>query len=333
MPIRKSRLQIVLQLLLLLSGLLLASFLYLSAPPDPDLLVSRPDPVANYEQAVQRIQALQDSEDPALNPVCHLKFMDHGAKTERVIVFIHGYANCPEQFRKLGEQFFAQGYNVLIATQPYMGLADRLNSQHELLTAEQLAAYTDEVVDIAQGLGEHVSLAGLSGGGIMTAWAAEKRSDLDLAVILAPSFGYTFLPGPLTVPVMNLFLRLPNVYQWWDPTRQMNTTPLYGYPRFSTRALAQILRMASIVRVQACVARPAAGEILVITNDGDVAVVNALTDQVIQCWQEQGFSALRSYQFPASLKLEHDLIDPNQPSQRADIVYPQIIDLVTDRQP
>jgi carboxylesterase len=245
-----------------------------------------------------------------------------------VIVFLHGYTNCPEQFRQLGEMFFAQGYNVLITPQPYMGLADRLNVEQEHLTAEDLAAYTDGVVDIAQGLGEYVILAGLSGGGVMAAWAAEVRCDLDLAVVIAPSFGYTFIPGPMTIPVINLFRMLPNSYQWWDSEKKMNTVPDYAYPRISTRALAEILRMAVMVKADACRHQPVAGGILVITNDADIAVVNAHTNQVIQCWREQGFHDVSSYQFDASLKLEHDLIDPSQKGQRIEVVYPQLLELV-----
>jgi len=186
------------------------------------------------------------------------------------------------------------------------------------------------VIDIAQGLGEHVSLAGLSGGGIMTAWAAQERSDLDLAVVIAPSFGYTFLPGPLTIPASNLFRLLPNFYQWWDPIKKLEVTPDYGYPRFSTRALAEILRMATVVRAEACQDPPAAGSILVITNDGDIAVVNALTDKVVECWRQLGDQPVSAYQFEASLKLEHDLIDPTQPYQRIDIVYPRLVEMITN---
>jgi pimeloyl-ACP methyl ester carboxylesterase len=307
----------------------LSGFLLLAIPPNPRRLTSYPHPAVDYEDARQRIQALRAREGPEYNSVCRLKFMDHGTKTERVIVFIHGYSNCPEQFRQLGELFFEQGYNVLIAPQPHMGLADRMNSDHERLTAEELAAYTDEVVDIAQGLGEHVTLAGISGGGVMAAWAAQKRSDLDLAVAIDPGFGFKFIPGPLAGPAMNLFRRLPNIYGWWDPIHKLDVTPHYGYPRFSTRALAEILRMGSAVQIEARQAVPAARAILVITNAGDQSVVNALTDQVVQNWRRQGYQSVSAHQFQASLSLNHDLIDPLRKNQRSDVVYPQLLEWIT----
>lgn len=325
---RRSFLRISVRVLLVIAGLLVLAVLLLSFPPDPLGSFPPAHPAADYAAALGRIQALRAEEGDEYYPACRLKFMDHGIKTDKVIVFLHGYTNCPEQFRQLGELFFEQGYNVLIAPQPHMGLADRMNREHERLTSEELAAYTNGVLDIAQGLGEHVSLVGLSGGGVMAAWAAQERSDLDLAVVIAPSFGYTFIPGFLTVPTLNLFHRLPNFYQWWDPVQKMDISPDYGYPRFATRALAEILRMAFLVKEAACQEAPAAGAILVITNSGDIAVDNASTDKVVQCWRQLGYQPLSTYQFNASLKLEHDLIDPSQKNQHIDIVYPQLVELI-----
>jgi carboxylesterase len=110
----------------------------------------------------------------------------------------------------------------------------------------------------------------------------------------------------------------------------MQTVPDYGYPRFATRTLAEILRMAVMVKAEACRQIPAASSILVITNDADIAVVNAHTHQVVQCWRQQGFYDVSTYQFDASLKLGHDLIDPSQADQRIEIVYPQLLELVNN---
>jgi hypothetical protein len=37
---------------------------------------------------------------------------------------------------------------------------------------------------------------------------------------------------------------------------------------------------------------------------------------------------LRTYEFSADLKLGHDLIDPGQPYQRVDVVYPKLMELI-----
>src|SRR5207245_6985782 len=68
----------------------------------------------------------------------------------------------------LGEMFHALGHNVLIARFPHHGLKDRLTTDQVHLTAEELVGLVDEVMDIARGLGDHITLVGLSGGGVMT---------------------------------------------------------------------------------------------------------------------------------------------------------------------
>lgn len=289
---------------------------------------SHPRPVGSYDQALQRIDALRASASDRLNPACLPQFMTHGHKVERAIVFAHGYTNCPKQFQALGEAFYALGYNVLIAPLPHHGLADRMTTEQKRLTANELAAYADMVVDIAQGLGERVILVGLSGGGVVTAWAAQFRDDLDLAVLIAPAFGFAQIPTPLTDPAMKLFRWLPNFYRWWDPKLKETIGPVYAYPRIATRALVHILLLGYAVRVAARRHLPAASAILVVTNANDTSVNNSLTFQVVDLWRGNGAKNLRTYEFDLSLGLGHDLIDPSQPDQRTDIVYPKLIELI-----
>jgi alpha-beta hydrolase superfamily lysophospholipase len=299
-------------------------------PVDIHKLASHPRPVGNYDQALQRIDDLRTSASDRLNPACLPQFMTHGHKVEHAIVFAHGYTNCPKQFQALGEAFHSLGYNVLIAPLPHHGLADRMTTEHKRLTANELAAYADTVVDIAQGLGERIILAGLSGGGVVTAWAAQFRSDLDLAVLIAPAFGFALIPTPLTDPAMKLFRWLPNFYRWWDPKLKEAIGPTYAYPRTATRALVGILYLGYAVRIAARRDPPAARAVLVVTNANDTSVNNALTSQVVDLWQGRGAKNLRTYEFDASLGLDHDLIDPSQPDQRTDIVYPKLIELINN---
>src|SRR5687768_17311038 len=116
-------------------GLLLAILVILFKPVAIGDFSAHPDPAASYDEAVQRIEALQAG-DSALNPDCATQFMTHGQQVERAIVFIHGYTNCPAQFAQLGEEFYALGYNVLIAPLPYHGYADRMTTEHGQLSAE-----------------------------------------------------------------------------------------------------------------------------------------------------------------------------------------------------
>src|SRR4051812_44997577 len=83
------------------------------------LAILKADPVAEYEAAVERFQTgTASQEGPEILAPCQSILMGHGRKTERCIIFLHGLTNCPQQFNKLGQMYFDQGYNVLIPRMP-----------------------------------------------------------------------------------------------------------------------------------------------------------------------------------------------------------------------
>ena len=316
--------------LLAVLAVLLVIVLYLGlVPPSFAAPAAHALPAASYDDAAAGIAALQAAEAAAgLNPLCQTQFLTHGHKTARVIAFVHGYTNCPQQFVPLGQKFFDLGYNVLIVPLPHHGLADRLTLALSDLTAEDMTNYVNRVVDLEQGLGDYTSLAGLSGGGVITAWAAQTRADLDQAVLIAPGFALKAIPQPATVLFTNAVLLAPDRYTWWDPVHQAAIGgPPYAYPRFSLHGLAQQLRLGFAIRDMARETPPAAGSIVLITNAFDEAVDNAAARQVAADWQAHGAS-LTTYEFPITLLYGHDLIDPNQANQHVDQVYPKLIELI-----
>ncbi len=291
-------------------------------------LASHPRPVRSYDEAVQRVERLRAQEPTAMNPVCRVQFMTHDRQVERAIVLVHGYTTCPQQFHALGQRFYDLGYNVLIAPLPHHGLADRMTPEQGQLRAEEMAAYADEVVDIAQGLGERVTMAGLSAGGVITAWAAQYRADLDRALIISPAFGVEQIPTPLTVVVMNIFGVLPDAFEWWDPNNKDQGGIPYAYPRYSRHGIVQSFRLGFAVQAGARQSAPATGRLVVVTNANDHSVNNELTMNVVEQWQAHG-AQVTTYEFPADLRLDHDLIDPLQPAQNIAVVYPRLIQLIT----
>jgi len=314
-------------IMLLILGIVLASVSIILIPWNLSNLSSHPRPVQSYAEAMQRVEILRGQESPDMNPVCRLQLMTHDKKVDRAIILVHGYTNCPQQFHELGQRFYDVGYNVLIAPLPHHGLANRMTEAHAQLTAEELAAYADETVDIAQGLGEHVIMLGISAGGVTTAWAAQNRSDIDVAVIISPAFGFKQIPTPLTAAVMNSYTFLPDSFEWWDPVLQAKSLPTYAYPRYSKHALVQTLRLGFATQMDAQRMQLAAKKMVVVFNANDNSVNNALTMGVVKSWQAHAAN-LTTYEFEANLKLDHDLIDPRQPNQRIDIVYPRLIDLI-----
>jgi alpha-beta hydrolase superfamily lysophospholipase len=315
-------------IVLLILGVLLAIVYIVLTPWNISTLSSHPRPAQSYAEALQRVEAFRGKEPADMNPICQLQLMTHSDKVDRAIILVHGYTNCPQQFYELGQRFYDLGYNVLIAPLPHHGLADRMTDAQAQLKAEELAAYADETVDIAQGLGNQVIMMGISAGGVTTAWAAQNRSDIDLAVIISPAFGFKQIPTPLTAALMNIYTFLPDSFVWWDAVLQAEAPPAHTYPRYSKHALVQILRLGFATQVAAKHTQPAAKKIVAVFNPTDESINNPLSMEVVKNWLAHNAN-LTKYEFDAALKLHHDIIDPAQPYQQIDIVYPILVDLAS----
>ena len=160
---------------------------------------------------------MQAKDDANVRPDSGTRFRSQGKKAERAIVFYHGYTNAPPQWDMLSEELIKRGYNVLVPRIPYHGYTDPLTPEQANLTAGDLVATIQESVDIAQGLGDHVTVCGISCGGVMTAWAAQYRSDVDLVLGIAPSAGLPFVPKWTSTVFRNAAPRMGNMNIWWDP--------------------------------------------------------------------------------------------------------------------
>src|SRR5205085_5302535 len=108
--------------------------------------------------------------------------LDHGAPTPKAIVFLHGITSSPVQFHHLGAQFHSRGYNVLIPRMPRHGYRDRLSHEHALITRADYKAYAAEAIALGRGLGEHLTVGGLSVSGVIAAWCAQTQAAVDQAV-------------------------------------------------------------------------------------------------------------------------------------------------------
>jgi esterase/lipase len=300
----------------------------LGASPD-ELEVHTDDPAPDYETAMKWFEQVnaQEAAMEGLNPVCLSTVLTHGKKTERVIVLMHGMTNCPAQFRTLAPMFFERGYNVLIPRMPGNGLADPDTKALKEVTAEQLRDCCTDMVDLAHGLGEHVTYLGLSIGGTMAAWAAQNRADVDLAVLMAPEFTIgRGLGVAVSKLVMYVFRIMPNLMT--QRVRPFTGAVGHNYHGFATRGLAQSMRLGFSVFDAAKSRKPVAQSILVITNAADPAVNNTITQKLVQLWQANGMQRLDTYEFNAKHHLIHDVIDPNQQEQQTALVYPILLDLI-----
>lgn len=286
------------------------------------------EPAASYDEAVARFEELAAQEaDLVLHPDCDTKLLTHGEETDRIFVLFHGYRSCPKQFLALGEQIHEMGYNVLLPRMPQMGYDSKPNEEQATLKADELVDYATEALDIAQGLGNHVTVAGLSAGGLMTSWAAQHRDDVDHAVVIAPFLEPEFLPDALARPAANLFHVIPNFFTWQDAELKEDVpNPPQVYPRNATRPISQYMLIGFETRTNAKDEAPTPDTIVFVTNAADGAVDLDPVDELIDSWQGQGYETITEFQFEEALQLDHDLIDPEHPKEQVDLVYPILLD-------
>lgn len=287
-------------------------------------------PARDYAEALTGLAALEALDGSDVQSVCRSQALLHGALTDHAIVLLHGMTNCPQQFHAFAPLLFARGYNVLIPRETRNGLEDRDTNALASLTLDELTSFSDRVADIAQGLGRRVTVMGISAGGVMAAWLAQFRSDIAAAMVIAPSLG--ILPnlprainGPANRAVAGIFNALPNLMT--QRLRPFTAGPPQGYRGFATRGLGAIMRQGQVVLNAAKTTPPATRHLLMVLNRNDPAVNNTMAEELVAAWRAQGAPVATHY-FAASDKLIHDIIDPEQPDQRVDYVYPILLDLI-----
>ena len=276
----------------------------------------------SYAEAIEIAKGLQDLDGPNVNPVCHTRLYTHGQQTERALVLLHGFTNCPRQFDDVGKDFFARGWNVLIPRYPRHGYTNRLNTSIAELRADQLVAVANRSLEAGFGLGARLSVAGLSLGAALAGYMAQTREGIERTVMIAPMFGLKPIPGPVLSAASRLAYALPNFYIWWNSQLKDRIGPPHGYPRFSTHAYAALFEVGRRLFSGARRAAPKSDPITVITNAAEPRLDNRFTYQLIDLWRQLG-AQVETFEFPRSEGLPHDLVDPvSNPSSVTDASYP-----------
>ena len=281
-------------------------------------------PAATYAEALARVDSIRALEGPNMNPACRTRVLVTGARTANVVVLLHGFTNCPKQFDSLAANLVRRGYNVVLPRVPRHGLGDRMTPELMRLTANELTRSGMDAVDIARGLGERVTVAGLSSSAIVTGWLAQNRDDVDRAVLIAPSFAPHGMEAAVARRLTNAMRGAPNFFVWWDRKLKAQVPgPRQCYPRFASHALAEVYRLGFTLLDRADRAVPRAKHLIIVTTAADEGVNNDLARDLARRWRARG-AAVRTYEFPESLDIRHDMIDPEQPYQRVRISYPVI---------
>lgn len=294
-----------------------------------DVPASRP--AASHEEALERIAAFCALDDGSILPRARTYALQHGARAPLAVVLLHGITNHPGQYVAFAPLLYDRGYNVFVPRLPEHGDVNRMTTRLKSLTAERLLASANEAIDIACGLGERVCILGISTSGLLCAYFAQYRADVTRAVPVNPVFSMLHIPYAVNDMIEKILLTVPNFFVWWDPRNKENQLPSTGYPRFSTHALMQCLRVGDDVHRRAKESPFAAQSISVITNRLDPAVNNDVTAEVVKEWRIRRNSGIETFEF-TNLPKNHDIIDPENAVPRLNIVYPKLLHAIENRE-
>lgn len=122
---------------------------------------------------------------------------------------------------------------------------------------------------------------------------------------------------------MNLTLRIPN----YSKIQRQDTQRPDRTLGWSTRAVGQMLRFGAAVRRAADNSAPAARDIRVLVNAIDGTVSREAIDELARQWSARG-GRVSMFEFPASLRLPHDVIDPDESTANTSATYPVLLALL-----
>ncbi len=106
-----------------------------------------------------------------IRPGNYPEIMYHGGSRKNAIVLVHGLTDSPYFMKAIGKRFYAMGFNVLLPLLPGHGLKIP-DSQIDTVTFTQWLDEVNFAVDCATGLGEQISIGGLSAGGNLATYKA-----------------------------------------------------------------------------------------------------------------------------------------------------------------
>jgi alpha-beta hydrolase superfamily lysophospholipase len=281
-------------------------------------------PANGYAEALQRAQTFMALDDESIMPRARSALLDHGERTPLAIVCFHGITNNPAQYEGFAPMLHERGANVFVPRMPEHGASDRMTDRLSKLTAEAVLASAGEAVDIAFGLGERVGLIGISMGGMLAAYFAQYRS-IAVAVPVAPDFALVQMPYGVSRLFAWIVLKAPNFFFWWNPRTRSSMRPSTAYPRCSTHALMQTLRIGDDVHRAAPARAPLAERIVAVVNRCDPAVNNEVTAEICMAWSTWNRSDVRYVEL-RNLPENHDIIDPQNPLARTGLVYPTLLE-------
>jgi pimeloyl-ACP methyl ester carboxylesterase len=297
------------------------------APPQLPRLLRTPPPKPSYGKALGAIRWIiaRDAADPTLAAAALPRLYEHGKRVRDAVLLFHGFTNCPQQFDELARRFYHRGCNVFVPRIPRHGLKDRLTNALADLTGHELAVSMLQAYHLTSGLGERISVIGLSLGGSMALWLAQAMP-IDLAVPIAPFLSPIGLPRSAALVCMDVLYALPSAYRWWDPRLKAASLPTYAYPGYPTHAVCEVMFFGDGIFRYAN-HKPLGRSCVLVTNEHESAVNNSVPRDLLSRWKGDGANV--SEVILTNLgKARHDIIDPTTFPEGRTLVYPRLEKIV-----
>jgi esterase/lipase len=291
-------------------------------------LASHPHAAADYQASVVRIARLQTREDSVVAAGGRSILLTHGHRSTRAVILFHGLTDSPLQFLPFAQQLYESGDNVFVPRIPHH--AERAGNMKTMgrLTAQELRDLGDGAVDVAQGLGDTLVVAGLSLGGTVAAWTGQYRPEVQRVVLIAPALAPSRVPRRLEGTVVRIALRAPNVRR----SEPRDSTEPDRLPGWATHAVAQTFILGDVVRAAAGSRAPQARDVVLLLSASDRTISNGAALDLARRWSEHGAN-VRAYEFSDTLRLPHDVVDPRHPGSDTAAVYPVLAALIAGQQP
>lgn len=228
------------------------------------------------------------------------QLLTHGSKTAKAVAMLHGVTMNPTQFSGLAKKFFDAGYNVYVPLTPEHGTAN--GDDHGKVTAKQLVDYANDAVTTTTGLGDEVGIIGLSGGGMLTTWAAEYRPEVKRALMLSPFYE----PAVAQAAKWQLpFLRVLYGQHIIPDTYTARAHP--DDARFSYSALANYMIVEQ--NLKATPTAPSLQHISLVTSASDDQIDLNLAQQIPQKIADTNHLQLQAASLPADWHVGHDIVN------------------------
>lgn len=284
-----------------------------------------------YAESLARLDAARAREaEQGVHAHSRTAVLTHGVARERVVLFLHGLTSTPAQFVELASLVHERGCNAVVPLMPRHGLPDRMTGALAGLTRAELLAAAQDAVAVARGLGNRLTVAGISMGGTLAAWLGQRRREIDHALLIEPFFGIAALPRGAGAPFSRVLATLPNVFRWWDPELRERCEPQHAYPRFATRALAAVLSIAAETMRAARSAPPAAQRLTLAVNARDPSCNNSEIRYLAALWERAAPERTVVVEW-RDLPPIHDIVEPSASASCAVQTYPRLLALIDQR--